>query len=148
MKTLLPISAVAAFLALTPAHAQLTLYEHDGFQGRTFSTDRPVFDFQQLGFNYLASSVIVDAGRWEVCEDAGFSGHVSCWSPDSTRRSAPSGAMTRFLLYGPWVGKSRLHQLGPPAMNTIRAMVSRPSPSGRGDVRARRGERTAATMLG
>ncbi len=82
MKTvLMRIVAVAGVLALNQAQAQLTVYEHDGFQGRTFSTDRAVIDFQRVGFNDIASSVIIDAGRWEVCEDAGFSGQCFVLDP-------------------------------------------------------------------
>jgi uncharacterized protein YcfJ len=67
------MGAVAVFLA-SQAMAQITFYEHDGFQGQAFSTDRPVRDFQRRGFNDRASSVVVDRGRWEVCEDANFQG--------------------------------------------------------------------------
>ena len=54
--------------------AQVTFYEHEGFQGRSFTADRPVGNFDRYGFNDRASSVIVRSERWEVCEDARFSG--------------------------------------------------------------------------
>ena len=55
--------------------AQITFYEGEGFRGRTFTTNRDVVNFERVGFNDRASSVVVDRGRWEVCEDARFEGH-------------------------------------------------------------------------
>jgi uncharacterized protein YcfJ len=75
------IVGVAAAVLGTTAMAQLTFYEHDGFQGRSFSTNRQVADFQRGGFNDESSSVIVDRGRWEVCEDAQFSGQCFVLQP-------------------------------------------------------------------
>jgi len=71
LKTVLGASAL---VLASQAMAQITFYEHDGFQGQTFSTDRPVRDFERRGFNDRASSIVVDHGRWEVCEDANFQG--------------------------------------------------------------------------
>jgi uncharacterized protein YcfJ len=50
-------------------------YENEGFRGRTFTAGRQIDNFQRSGFNDRASSVIVDRGQWEVCQDAGFRGH-------------------------------------------------------------------------
>jgi uncharacterized protein YcfJ len=69
-----PIVAVAALLAAGQALAQITFYEDEGFRGRAFSTDRQLADFSRQGFNDRASSVVVDRGSWEVCEDARFGG--------------------------------------------------------------------------
>ena len=66
--------ALATLAIATHAGAQVTFYEHDGFGGRSFTTQRPVVDFSRVGFNDRASSVIVSSERWEVCEDARFSG--------------------------------------------------------------------------
>lgn len=72
-----PIACALAFGALlltAQAVAQVTLYEGEGFRGRVFRTDKPVANLQRYGFNDRASSVIVERGRWEVCDDAGFRG--------------------------------------------------------------------------
>jgi len=69
-----PVVAAAALLCAAHASAQVTLYEHDGFHGRAFTADRPVWNLQRFGFNDLASSVVVDHGRWEVCEEPRFEG--------------------------------------------------------------------------
>ena len=75
MKTLHITALATALLAITaPALAQITFYEPDGFRGRTFSTARPVSDFRSQGFNDRASSVVVEGGRWEVCQNSGFGG--------------------------------------------------------------------------
>lgn len=64
----------AAILLASQAMAQITFYEGEGFRGRAFSTDRRVGDFQRQGFNDRAGSIVVDRGRWEVCEHARFEG--------------------------------------------------------------------------
>jgi uncharacterized protein YcfJ len=68
------IAAAAAALLTCSAWAQITFYENDGFRGRAFTTSKPVRNFGSAGFNDRASSVVVENGRWEVCEDANFSG--------------------------------------------------------------------------
>jgi uncharacterized protein YcfJ len=67
------VGLVALFVA-AHASAQITFYEGEGFRGRTFATDKQVRNFANIGFNDRASSVIVDRGRWEVCQDARFQG--------------------------------------------------------------------------
>ncbi len=66
--------AIAALITTTGALAQVTLYEHDDYAGRSFSTSQAVADFARSGFNDRASSVVVEHNRWEVCEDARFRG--------------------------------------------------------------------------
>jgi uncharacterized protein YcfJ len=68
------MSAVTALMMSAQGITQVTFYEGEGFRGRAFSTSRELQDFSRSGFNDRASSVIVDRGRWEVCEDARFSG--------------------------------------------------------------------------
>ena len=65
---------VAAAAVVTQAAAQVTFYEHDGFEGRSFTTERQVGNFERFGFNDRASSVVVLRDRWEVCSDVQFSG--------------------------------------------------------------------------
>lgn len=77
MKTnnaLKPIIAAVALLAAGQAFAQVTFYEGEGFRGQVYRTDRQVGNLERQGFNDRASSVVVDRGRWEVCEDARFEG--------------------------------------------------------------------------
>jgi uncharacterized protein YcfJ len=66
--------AIAAVVLATPAMAQVTFYEGEGFRGRAFTTERSMNNFANNGFNDRTSSVVVDRGRWEVCEHANFAG--------------------------------------------------------------------------
>ena len=69
--------AIAGLVFAGQAAAQVTFYEEDGFQGQSFTTNRPVNNFERFGFNDRASSVVVRGNRndrWEVCEDRRFTG--------------------------------------------------------------------------
>jgi uncharacterized protein YcfJ len=72
---------VAGLAIATQAAAQVTFYENDNFQGRSFTTQKPVGNFESFGFNDRASSVVVSRDRWEVCEDARFSGRCIVLRP-------------------------------------------------------------------
>ena len=61
--------------------AQITFYEGEDFRGRAFTTNRPVGDFRNDGFNDRASSVVVDSGDWVVCDDVGYRGHCVLLRP-------------------------------------------------------------------
>jgi uncharacterized protein YcfJ len=75
MNLLLKTAIAVSTLALSAqAMAQITLYEHDGWRGRTFSTSGEIPDLSRFGFNDRASSIIVERGQWEICDDAGFGG--------------------------------------------------------------------------
>jgi len=58
----------------TLASAQVTFYENEGFRGRVFSTGDQISNFSNYGFNDRSSSVVVERGRWEVCDDARHQG--------------------------------------------------------------------------
>src|SRR6185369_10537900 len=67
--------------APAPIVAQVTFFENENFGGRTFTTERPVDNFQRIGFNDRASSVEVIGERYEVCDDAGFRGNCRVLRP-------------------------------------------------------------------
>ena len=73
--------ALAAMASAGPALAQITFYERDAFEGRSFTTAKPVRNFERIGFNDRASSVVVSHDRWEVCEDARFEGRCRVLRP-------------------------------------------------------------------
>ena len=77
------VLAAAALLAAGHALAQVTFYEGEGFRGRAYSARGTVDNFANVGFNDRASSVVVDRGRWQVCEDAGFNGRCVVLRPGS-----------------------------------------------------------------
>ena len=64
----------AALVLATQAAANITFYEGEGFRGRAFAASKQIGNFERFGFNDRASSVVVDGGRWEVCEAVRFGG--------------------------------------------------------------------------
>jgi uncharacterized protein YcfJ len=72
---------IAALAVTTTAAAQVTFYSREGFHGQQFSTDRTIHNMDRIGFNDAASSVRVEGGSWQVCEDAGFNGHCVILRP-------------------------------------------------------------------
>jgi uncharacterized protein YcfJ len=94
-KTLSAVAIAVAATTATQALAQLTFYENEGFQGRTFYTERQVTNFSQYGFNDRASSVIVLGNRWEVCEDAQFNGRCAVLRPGRYPSMASMGLNDR-----------------------------------------------------
>jgi len=73
--------AASGLAFVTCASAQVTFYEHEGFAGRTFTTQRQVGDLSRYGFSDRASSVIVANERWEVCDDTRFGGRCVVLRP-------------------------------------------------------------------
>ena len=69
--------AIAGLAVAAQVAAQVTLYEREGFDGRSFTTERSIRNLERFGFNDRASSVVVRGPRWqrwEVCEDRAFEG--------------------------------------------------------------------------
>jgi uncharacterized protein YcfJ len=76
-RTLQAALAVTGLVLAGQAAAQITFYEGEGFRGRAITAERRMADFERAGFNDRASSVVVDRGRWEVCEHARFEGRCT-----------------------------------------------------------------------
>jgi uncharacterized protein YcfJ len=64
--------AAVGLMIATQAAAQVTFYEYEGFGGRSFTANGRVSDMQR--YADPASSAVVTAGRWEVCEGPQFTG--------------------------------------------------------------------------
>jgi len=62
-------------------HMQVTFYEHENYQGRSFTADNTLDNFQKAGFNDLASAIDVQGRSVEVCSDAGFQGRCVVLNP-------------------------------------------------------------------
>jgi uncharacterized protein YcfJ len=82
MKKILVVTVglVCALVAALAA-AQVTLYQSERFYGRAFTANGPINNLDRLGFNDRASSVIVDRGEWQVCEDSDFRGRCIVLRP-------------------------------------------------------------------
>jgi uncharacterized protein YcfJ len=95
------------------AMAQVTFYEGEGFRGRAFSTSRQLQDFSRSGFNDRASSVIVDRGRWEVCEDSRFRGRCVVLRQGSYDSLARMGINNRLSSVRPVSNRRRYENESP-----------------------------------
>ncbi len=73
--------AVAAVAIAAHATAQVTIYQDNDFRGQSFTTDRDVDNFQPIGFNDRASSVVVQRDNWVACEHAGYGGKCVILQP-------------------------------------------------------------------
>ena len=87
--------AMAAVAISAQAVAGPVFYEREDFQGRSFTTQQQIRNFERTGFNDRASSVVVTGNRWEVCEDAKFSGHCVVLRPGRYPSLAAMGLNNR-----------------------------------------------------
>jgi len=97
MRILKMALAVAGVALATQAAAQITLYDGEGFRGPAFTADRAIYDFDPLGFNDRARSLVVNGGTWQVCEDSQFRGRCVVVQPgnyDSLRSMGMSGRIS------------------------------------------------------
>src|SRR3954471_12351387 len=82
MKTIYhALFAVTTLAFAAQASAQVTFYEQEGFQGRSFSSQQRVPQMDRSGLNDRASSVIVVGQRWQACEDDRFRGRCMVLRP-------------------------------------------------------------------
>lgn len=73
--------AIAAMVATSQTFAQVSFYQNENYEGATFTTDRPVENFRQFGFNDKATSVIVVGKLWEACDRPRFGGNCTVLRP-------------------------------------------------------------------
>jgi uncharacterized protein YcfJ len=127
MKRKLQALLAACGIAIaTHAAAQITLYEGEGFTGRAFTTRDRVWNFERFGFDDRASSVVVERGRWEVCEHVRFEGRCVVLRPGNYPSLREAGMNNRISSVRPLQpGRGHGHE-GPPDV----VMVPRPVPQG------------------
>ena len=117
--------AIAAWVAAAQAGAQITFYEHDEFQGRSFNPGGQSSSLSTAGFNDQASSAIVTSGRWEVCEDDGFAGRCVILRPGqypsfSAMNMNDRISSVRSVIENTGVNDERYAPSAPPALDTRR----------------------------
>ncbi|OBV39288.1 beta/gamma crystallin-related protein [Janthinobacterium psychrotolerans] len=66
------LCTTALFATGAAQAGEMTLFQDDGFRGRSVHVRSDVSNLSQLGFNDKTSSIIVRSGNWEVCKDANF----------------------------------------------------------------------------
>jgi hypothetical protein len=75
------LATILALYAGTAAADSITFYQDDHFRGRQFTTDRPVANFADDGFNDRVHSAVVHDGRCEICIDRDFGGGCGVLAP-------------------------------------------------------------------
>lgn len=82
MKTILRNGlAVTGMLIATAASAQITLYEHEGYDGQSLTASEEIRNLRRDGFDDRASSAVVFRERWEVCDEPRFHGRCVVLRP-------------------------------------------------------------------
>jgi uncharacterized protein YcfJ len=108
------VLAIAALLGSLPAAAQLTFYQNEGLRGRSFVVDQRIDNFDFYGFNDRASSVVVQRGQWEACEDADFRGRCVVLRPGQYPSLASVGMNNVISSVRPVRGGPNVAYLPPP----------------------------------
>ncbi len=72
-------------------YGDITLYEDDGFRGQQYTFSSEVRNLENVGFNDKASSVVIRAGRWLLCDGANFRPPCITLGPGSYRRLSELG---------------------------------------------------------
>src|SRR5882672_1673567 len=108
--------AVATAAIAAQATAQIVFYEREGFEGRSFTTEKQIGNFERYGFNDRASSVIVLRDRWEACEDVRFHGRCIVLRPGRYPSLAAMGLNNRVSSVRTVGGNARIddHRYAPP----------------------------------
>ncbi|MTV36464.1 beta/gamma crystallin-related protein [Duganella radicis] len=115
MNKTIRIAVAAAAMGMTAhAFAQITFYEGDGLRGRAFTANSQVRDLSRNGFNDRASSVVVDRGQWEVCEDANFRGQCMVLRRGSYESLSGMGLNNRISSVRPVKLRDRYDNEAPP----------------------------------
>jgi uncharacterized protein YcfJ len=108
--------ALAAAAMAGPVSAEVIFYEKPNFDGRTMTAERNVENLRRWGFNDRATSVEVRGERWEVCEDAHYTGRcvvlrkgsypslgaMGLNNQISSARALPHSAHVDDWRYAPW----------------------------------------------
>jgi uncharacterized protein YcfJ len=118
---------IAAALVATHAAAQITFYEGEGFRGRAFTADHEIWNFDRIGFNDRAASIIVDHGRWEVCEHARFEGHCVVLRHGSYYTLRDMGLERKISSVRPVTNAPVAHAPPPPAPEPVYEYRRRPN---------------------
>ncbi len=127
MKNRYAFLLVLSCFAAGEASAQVTFYEGEGFRGHAVTAKEAIGDLSHFGFNDRASSAVVDHGRWEVCEDAGFRGHCVVLRHGSYDSLRGMGLDNRISSVRPVHGDDHRVQAPPPLPAPTYAYRQRPS---------------------
>jgi uncharacterized protein YcfJ len=125
-RSLQALAVVAGVAAATHAAAGITLYEGENFHGRAFTATNQVRSLDPTGFNDRAASVIVDRGRWEVCEHANFAGRCLLLRRGNYYTLRDIGMENRISSVRPVGRKSAAYDAPPPPPQPVYEWRQRP----------------------
>jgi uncharacterized protein YcfJ len=91
MKRILPILGLGALVLAPGAIAQVTFYQYENFRGQPFAVNFDIANFDHYSYNDHASSVIIERGQWQMCEDADFRGRCIMLQPGQYPSLSPFG---------------------------------------------------------
>jgi annotation not available len=63
------------------AGGRIQMFDRHGFDGSVFVVDGAITNFNDVGFNDRAQSMIVNDGTWEACEHTDFRGSCQTFGP-------------------------------------------------------------------
>jgi uncharacterized protein YcfJ len=107
--------ALAATLFAGVASAQVTLYGNEGMRGRSVTVNGTAPNLEGSGFNDRASSMVVQRGQWEVCEDSNFRGDCRIVRPGQYPSLAAIGLGNEISSIRPLRGNPRYAYATPAA---------------------------------
>ncbi len=97
--------AACTLILSSQAMAQLVLYEGEGFRGRSVVVDRDMRNLDRRGLGDKANSIVVERGRWEVCEQPRSAKPVKDAGMTTSRKLQP--ATTTDTAAGPTNGRPK-----------------------------------------
>jgi uncharacterized protein YcfJ len=113
-RSLQAVLATAALAVAGHAAAQVTLYEGEGFRGRAIIVNDRVWNLERAGFNNRTSSIVVERGRWEVCEHERFEGRCAILRRGSYPSLREVGLNNEISSIRPADGRRRVQEVPPP----------------------------------
>ncbi|TAG79151.1 MAG: glycine zipper 2TM domain-containing protein, partial [Betaproteobacteria bacterium] len=76
-------AAVAALPTIGQPAPSVSLFTEDGFRGRVVTVNTPVHNLRAFRLNDSVSSLVIERGRWQVCDDADYLGRCVVLRPGS-----------------------------------------------------------------
>lgn len=75
--------------------AQLVMYEHDDYRGRSYTAYNQERNLERVNFNDQVSSIVVRGGNWQLCSDSDYRGQCITLNPGSYRSMNEMGMNDR-----------------------------------------------------
>lgn len=69
--------AASTLVLASQAMAQIVLYEREGYRGRSVVVNGEMRNLERRALGNTAASVVVERGRWEVCEQPRYQGRCA-----------------------------------------------------------------------